>query len=270
VELNLEAIAETLPDPLGRSLGQALWPDRYNPEALARIRSVLEANEGARSWYSLYQGKPYPATGDFFKVENLKTVDAEPVGLRKCRGWDLAATQGDGDYTAGVLVGIDAAKRIYICDVQREQWGPDEADTALQNTASADGRTVKIRGAIDPGSAGKRDALGIARMLVGYDIKLEHITGPKTTRARNFAAQVNAGNVTLVRGDWNKAFKDELRAFPGGKKDDQVDAASDAFNELTLPPEEQNHIQIDNRMGARSSDVYSSIFGASSSRSLRR
>ena len=36
----------------------------------------------------------------------------------------------------------------------------------------------------------------------------------------------------ILRGDWNKAFIEELRNFPNGKHDDQVDAGSDAFNEL--------------------------------------
>ena len=35
-----------------------------------------------------------------------------------------------------------------------------------------------------------------------------------------------------AEGDWNKDFIEELRNFPNGAHDDQVDAGSDAFNEL--------------------------------------
>jgi len=38
----------------------------------------------------------------------------------------------------------------------------------------------------------------------------------------------------MVKGPWNKAFKEELRQFSRGKYKDQVDWASDAFNELAL------------------------------------
>jgi phage terminase large subunit-like protein len=38
----------------------------------------------------------------------------------------------------------------------------------------------------------------------------------------------------MIRGAWNKALKEELRQFPRGKYKDQVDSASDAFNELAL------------------------------------
>jgi phage terminase large subunit-like protein len=39
--------------------------------------------------------------------------------------------------------------------------------------------------------------------------------------------------VAIVRASWNRAFLDELRDFPAGRKDDQVDAFSRAFNGLT-------------------------------------
>ena len=37
----------------------------------------------------------------------------------------------------------------------------------------------------------------------------------------------------LLRGEWNNEFISELEGFPDGSHDDMVDAASDAFNELS-------------------------------------
>ncbi len=54
------------------------------------------------------------------------------------------------------------------------------------------------------------------------------------TRAKPASAQAEAGNVKLLRGDWNEAFLDEICAFPNGQFDDQVDAFADALNELAL------------------------------------
>ena len=45
---------------------------------------------------------------------------------------------------------------------------------------------------------------------------------------------MQAGNVKLLRGQWNEAYLSELENFPVGGHDDQVDASSDAFNELAL------------------------------------
>lgn len=50
----------------------------------------------------------------------------------------------------------------------------------------------------------------------------------KQTRAEPFAVQVNNHNVEMIVGDWNATYKEELRSFPNGKWDDQVDASSRA------------------------------------------
>jgi phage terminase large subunit-like protein len=47
---------------------------------------------------------------------------------------------------------------------------------------------------------------------------------------------VQGGNVYLVAGQWNAAFRDELESFPAGKWKDQVDAAAGAFIRLTSKP----------------------------------
>ena len=45
--------------------------------------------------------------------------------------------------------------------------------------------------------------------------------------------QLNAGNVAMLRAEWNSEYKRELEFFPYGKYKDQVDASSGAFNILT-------------------------------------
>jgi phage terminase large subunit-like protein len=37
-----------------------------------------------------------------------------------------------------------------------------------------------------------------------------------------YAVQVNVNNVSMLVGDWNAAYREELRAFPYGRFDDQV------------------------------------------------
>ena len=61
-------------------------------------------------------------------------------------------------------------------------------------------------------------------------------TGSKILRAGPVAGQIEAGNLSLVRAGWNRALLDELRDFPIGRKDDQVDALSRAFAMLTDAP----------------------------------
>lgn len=209
--------------------GSALWPERYDREALDKIRR----NSSEYWWSALYQQDPTPREGMFFKTDNLLVQNGIPSGLRCVRAWDTAASDAKGDYTAGVLIGVDEVGRFYVLDVQRGQWGTDERNRVVRQTAEIDGPMVGVRGAQDPGSAGKDAALAFVRLLSGFSVRTEAVSGQKTVRADPFSAQVNSGNVTLIRGDWNRAYIEELRTFPLGMNDDQVDASADAFTELT-------------------------------------
>ncbi len=75
------------------------------------------------------------------------------------------------------------------------------------------------------------------KALAGFDVHTEPVTGSKEHRAEPFAAQSEAGNVKVLRADWNHAWLTELCQFPHGKHDDQVDATAGAFNRLALDPD---------------------------------
>lgn len=229
--LKLPALAEEN-DPLGRQPGEALWPERYPVTALQRIKEVQTKDGiGAYAFESLYQQNPSPREGAFFKVSKLEVAPAAPAGMNECRGWDYADSK-KGDWTAGVKIGQAPDGRWYVVDVRRERLLSDDRKALVKQTAALDGARVKVRLTQDPGQAGVDQMRSETRMLSGYAVISERASGDKATRADGFAAQVNAGNVSLVKGDWNKDFIEELRTFPLGKNDDQVDAASDAFNLL--------------------------------------
>lgn len=229
--LKLPALAETN-DPLGRAEGDPLWPDRFSISDLKRIQDVMEQNEGSRSWNALYQQRPSAKEGDFFKVSQLTIDEAPPQIIRSCRAWDIASSAGSGDYTAGVKIGVDGNGRFWILDVVRGQWGTDERNSILLSTAHSDGKSTKIHVPQDPGAAGKDLALYITRLLQGFNVVVDSVSGSKESRADPFSSQVNGANVNLVKGTWNRHYIEELRGFPGGKHDDQVDASSDAFTQL--------------------------------------
>ena len=209
---------------------QPLWPERYSLKDLQRTRKAV----GPYTWGALYQQNPTPREGSLFKVNRLQFLDAEPVGLRTVRAWDLASTENDGDYTSGVKMGKDADGRIIVCNVKRGQWATDERDRWMRQTAELDGVQCRIRLPQDPGQAGKSQALFMTRLLAGFPVTTQPVSGDKITRADPFSSQVNAGNVWLVRGEWNKDYIEELRQFDKGKHDDSVDASSDAFNALSM------------------------------------
>ena len=84
----------------------------------------------------------------------------------------------------------------------------------------------------EPGSGGKESAENTIRSLAGYPVHTERVTGAKQTRWEPWEAQLEAGNVRLLKADWNRDFIDEHCAAPLGKYKDQIDAASGAFAKL--------------------------------------
>jgi len=229
--LRLPAMCEDAeaPDEI-RAVGEALWPSRFPVETLME-RKALNAHQ----FEALYQQNPTPREGAFFKVSQLEIVKAAPVGLREVRYWDIASSEGQGDFSAGVKLGTTGDGIYYVTDVTRGQWSSDERDRMMVQTAAMDGISVRIGIPQDPGAAGKSLAASMTRMLSGYPVKSQPVSGDKVTRADPSSSQVNAGNLKLLAGEWNAAFIEELRGFPNGRNDDIVDAFADAFNELAIP-----------------------------------
>ena len=210
--------------------GQLMFPERF-PEAFV---AKLEFAMGSYAVAGQMQQRPAPREGGFFDPDQIEIVDAIPAGVVEwMRGWDLAAST-NGDYTVGVLLGRLSDGRFIIADVKRDRLTADKRDAMIKRTASADGREISISLPQDPGQAGKTVALHHVRLLAGFTVLVSLESGDKETRANPVSSQVNVGNMLMLRGDWNKPFTEELRNFPAGRHDDQVDALARAFNEMTL------------------------------------
>lgn len=231
--LRLPALAE-LDDPLGRAPGEPLWPEWEDEKALIRKRDTV----GERVWSALYQQSPRPRQGGLFKVARIGFVDAGcalqgPV----VRAWDLAATAAtaanDPDWTVGIKMQQDGDGRWCVLDVVRMQGCPGDVEAAIKAAAKADGNATLISMPEDPGQAGKAQSSYLASKLGGFNVTFTRETGSKVVRAVPLAAQVDAGNLVLLRANWNHTLIEELRDFPYGRKDDQVDALVRAFNTLT-------------------------------------
>jgi predicted phage terminase large subunit-like protein len=230
--IRLPALAEEN-DPLQRPVGTALWPEWEDEEALLRRREAI----GERAWSALFQQSPRPLAGSLFRTECIDIIEPPPIA--SClivRAWDFAATAttgaNDPDWTVGVKLARDQQGRFIVLDVIRMRGSPHEVENAVAETARVDGPAVAIGMPQDPGQAGKHQVSYLARRLAGYRISTSPETGAKTTRAAPVASQVEARNVAMVRARWNHAFLEELRDFPFGRKDDQVDALSRAFTVL--------------------------------------
>ena len=158
------------------------------------------------------------------------------------RSWDLAATDGGGDYTVGMLLSrlgsMENGYRYAILDVVREQLDSAAVEELVLSTAERDGTSVRIRMEQDPGSAGKAVCERYARILVarGHRYVYERVTGPKVARAEGAAGAVNHGLFAMLEADWNLPLLEEMSHFSADPKsyryDDQIDTLSNGFNDF--------------------------------------
>ena len=181
------------------------------------------------------------AAGNVFKREWFEIVDAAPVDARRVRFWDLAATLkkstgGDPDYTAGGRVSFKGGI-FYIEHVFRGRSRWRGVKDLIAQTAAVDGQGVQIGVEQEPGASGVAVVDEIVAMpeLAGrYAVRGYPAVQDKLIRANPWAAQAEAGNVKLVRGNWDiEGFLDECTMFPDGPHDDRVDAVSGATEMLT-------------------------------------
>lgn len=220
---------------------ELLFPERFPAEVVERDKIAM----GSYAVAGQYQQSPSPREGGMFHRSDFEIVPAASAPRKTCRGWDLAATEADQNkkpaWTCGVKISQGTDGLFYVEHVERLRGSPAKVESALKNTTSQDGRSVRASLPQDPGQAGKSQANAFVAMLAGFDVRTSLESGSKVTRANPLAAQAEAGNVKLVAGDWNEAFLDEITKFPAGSYLDQVDAASRAFNELAEMPD---HIEV--------------------------
>jgi predicted phage terminase large subunit-like protein len=208
----------------------------FDPTRLTN-KSMLEfrQNMGEYGYAGQILQRPVPLGGGMFQIDKIMEHYAAPPHSdfqRVVRFWDRAASDGKGDYTVGVKMGLHKDGSYWILDVVRGQWSSDERERMIHSVAVNDGKLVRIGLEQEPGSSGIDSVKETIRRLSGFLVNAEKATGDKVTRADTFSVQVNIGNVKMVRGGWVSEYKYEVQHFPNGKHDDQVDSSSGAFTML--------------------------------------
>jgi predicted phage terminase large subunit-like protein len=220
----LPAEAEKADDPLGRQIGERLWPEHFPEDHFETFKRQ------PRTWSALYQQRPAPDTGDFFQGDWLKPWPGGKMPSRESLhiygASDYAVSEGKNDYTVHIVVGVDHASRVFLLDLWRQQAASDKWVEALCDLIQ---KWKPLGWAEEAGQIKS----GVGPFLVKrlrerrlYIARKQFPTkGDKSIRAQSIRGRMAMdGLYCPFHEKWFSEFKRELMTFPAGKNDDMVDA----------------------------------------------
>jgi len=246
--VRMPALAEEN-DLLGREVGEALWPERYDVDRLHRIKAVLD-RINPRDFGALFQARPTTPEGTYFKRSMLLPFPEDmPPRFRMFMTTDWGT---GGDNTVHGLWGIDGRGDAFLFDVYAKAVdtgiGGDAALDMIQ-TAGGVQAWVFAKGPIDkavmPGLRVQMRERNIHASIVQYPETVD-----KETKALTMQGRMAAGRVFFdKRKPWYADLQTELLAFPSGTHDDRVDMIAMLglhYDKVLAPPRgPQSGVAID-------------------------
>lgn len=244
----LPAIADRVDDPLGRKIGETLWPEWFNHAHWEPFK------RNQRTWFSLYQQKPTSPEGTFFKREWFRRYETHerPKHLRYYMTSDHApGDTASSDWNVFRMWGVDEHQRLWEVDGHRDHGRLDTA-AGIEIDEVTGEQTVAEHGALalirkwkpscwfpENDNNWKSSKPFIVSAMKKHKIRcrIDEIStagGDKATKAQPFQAKASMGEVFIRKGFAGDAIIEEYVAFPGGKHDDEVDAAANIGRVLDM------------------------------------
>jgi len=224
--LHLPAFAESKADPLGREIGEALWPSHYPVEALEQIR----ADVGSRVFQTLYQGNVSASQGTIFKRDWFQHYQQRPESFsRIIQSWDTAFKTGaTNDYSVCATFG-ESKSGFYLLSLYRAKVEfPELKRQVAQQADFWHPSEIYVED-----KASGQSLIQELKLATTYPIIPVKIDRDKETRASAVTGYFESGRVLFPEGaPWLADLEDELASFPGGLHDDCVDAITQALNRM--------------------------------------
>lgn len=219
-------------DPIGREEDEALWPERYDLEAL----KVIERQIGSFWFSALYQARPTPAEGGLLKRDwwQYAAPPSDVTGWMTC--WDMAFKDTkDSSYVVGQLWCRRGADSWLVDQVRARMDFPSTTKAMLRFAA----KHPQAHTHLVEDKANGPAVIDTLRSVLGGIVPAK-AKESKEARVSSVSMFVEAGNVHLPTtpnfpsGGTVEAFVDECAAFPNGAHDDQVDACAHALRRIYL------------------------------------
>lgn len=210
-----------------RSQGDLLIPERFPREELDRLRRQL----GDAAFETQYQQKPVPPGGARINLSRVRRHEGslDPAAyVLKFQSWDTASGLGPAnDYSVCTTWAWSEENKYWVLiDLWRGRLDyVDLKDTVLRRKSSDDVMRVYVEAA-DVGAPLANEFRRTGRSWIWP-------TRPRESKEVRFETNIGRlydGSATLpAEAPWLEELEHELRGFPNGRHDDQVDSVVQAL-----------------------------------------
>jgi predicted phage terminase large subunit-like protein len=224
--IRLPMLAEEDNDALGRSIGDRLWPDWFTDEQVETAKQI------PRLWACLYQQRPAPEEGDYFKREWLIGYEPQdlPHDLRVYASGDFAVSEEIGaNKTCVGFGGLDEAGVLWILpEIYWKKAPPDQVVDAVIDKC-LEQKVLTFWAEKGHISKSLKPYMRIRMHERGQYVTIDEVTPAKgkDVRARSIQARMSQGMVRFPKFApwWGDAEHELLTAF-NAAEDDFVDMLS--------------------------------------------
>lgn len=241
--INLPAILDDaeLAKALGRKVGEPLWPTRFPLTLLESARTL-----DPEGFSALYQGRPTPPEGSFYKRDMLEgvgyTLDQLPKNLTRYGSCDLAVSpEKDADKSCVGDWGIDSQGCAWL--LPHIYWERKAADDSVEKIwqmgkeagwISLFGETGQISRSVGPFLTKRMDEEGVYFEVIDFPTG-----GSKASKSVSFRGRLKQGKVKLPKfASWYPEAEEQMLKFTG-IEDNEEDDFCDMLARLGQGLEEQ-------------------------------
>ena len=202
------------------------WEDRFSQSTLDDYRSAL----GSYGYAGQLQQTPTPLDSgmihkDWFKVDRYRVEDSVVNFVI-----DPAYTADQKNDPSALLAYTYKDNKWQIVDCVNVYKEFPDLVKFIQQWVAKNGYTNRSRIYVEPKASGKSIVQTLVRET-GLNVKEDKPpTKDKVARVSDVSASLESGRVSLLNGDWNDEFLDQLAKFPAAKHDDMVDCLVMAVN----------------------------------------
>lgn len=231
--VNLPAECERDDDPLGRRIGEMLWPEWFDESYWADKR------KSSRTWASLFQQRPRPDEGGIFKDawcrQRYRTIPQQASTV--VHSWDTAQKPEQiNDPSVGTFWNLgNGVPGYYLREVFRERL---DYPTLKRKVIAFAERDNPVAILIEDKSSGQ-SLIQDLRNETSLPVVAIEPDGGKLFRANEVSAMVEGGLLHLpeatgivdqfgrpISAPWLIDFEGEFFGFPLSTNDDQVDSVT--------------------------------------------